>query len=150
MKYKGLFETTLIERTLEILNDYSGNKEDTLLLNCCTGLLIIPKQMLHDSLPTEDITENEWGIDSAWISVEKDYSIKRTVSHIRNAISHDGFEFGSESGNNITHVQIRDWPTDDHADDKKNFELKMTIAAFKKFIMRFARFAIDNKSEFIA
>lgn len=149
MEYKGIFETTLINRTLEILNDYSGDKEDTLLLNCCTGLLIIPKQMLHDSLPTEDITEKEWGIDSAWISVETDHSIKKTVSHIRNAISHDGFKFGSESGNVISHVQIRDWSSNDHADHKKNFELKITIAAFKKFIMRFARFAIDNKSRFI-
>lgn len=149
MEYKGIFETTLIDRTLEILHEYTGNMEDTLLLNCCTGLLIIPKQKLHDSLSNEEITETDWGIDKALIKKETNKSIKKTVSHIRNAISHGGFEFGSESGEVITHVLLRDWPSDDHADDKTNFELQISIASFKKFVLKFAEFASDHKSDFI-
>lgn len=148
MEYKGIFETDLIDRTLEIINEYSGDKKDTLFLNCCTGLLVIPKQQLHNALPQDEITEVEWGIDPALIKIETDKSIQKVATHIRNAISHDGFAFYSDDGKQITHVRLRNWKSSNHVDSNKNFELDLTVEAFKKFVLRFARFAIENKGQF--
>ena len=148
MEYKGIFETDLIDRTLEIIQEYKGDKEDTLFLNCCTGLLVIPKQQLHNSLPADEISETEWGIIPHQIKIEKDKSVKKIASHIRNAVSHDGFRFYSADRKHITHVNLKDWSNSDHIDANKNFELSLTIEAFKKFILRFARFAIEHKALF--
>lgn len=149
MKYKGIFETDLIDRTLEIINEYSGDKKDTLFLNCCTGLLVIPKQQLHNALPEDEISEVEWGIDPALIKIETDKSIQKVATHIRNAISHDGFEFYSSDGKHITNVRLTDWKGLPRTNANKTFELNLSITAFKKFILRFAKFAIENKTQFI-
>ena len=149
MEYKGIFETDLIDRTLEIINEYSGDKKDTLFLNCCTGLLVIPKQQLHNALPTDEISETEWGIDPALIKIETDKSVKKVATHIRNAISHDGFAFYSDDGKNITNVRLTDWKDPYHTSANKSFELALSITAFKKFILRFAKFAKDNRDQFI-
>ena len=148
MEYKGIFETELIDRTLEIISEYKGDMEDTLFLNCCTGLLVIPKQQLHNSLPKDEITEAEWGISPLHIKIESNKSVNVVANHIRNAISHDGIKFYSDDGKQITHVRLMDWKNSNHVDSNKNFELELTVEAFKKFILRFARFAIENKEKF--
>ena len=33
-----------IKRTLEIIDEYQGDNDVTLLINCCLGLLILPKE----------------------------------------------------------------------------------------------------------
>lgn len=62
MEYKNIFEIEFIQRTQEIVNGYQIPFENTLFINACVGLLIIPQQSLFNHLPTEVVSADKWGI----------------------------------------------------------------------------------------
>ena len=76
MEYKNIFEIEFIQRTQEIVNGYQIPFENTLFINACVGLLIIPQQSLFNHLPTEvheDITagsDNLLHTDLAVVSLQ--------------------------------------------------------------------------------
>lgn len=142
MEYKGPFEKEIIARTLNILGGYIGPYEDTLFLNLCVGLLIIPKESLYSKLPEEDISDSKWSIDPHLISFEKsdDRSVKSTIRHMRNAIAHNGilFENNSGVGKDITHIII-----EDKSGGQQTFKAVIEITKFRDFILKVANFALQ-------
>jgi hypothetical protein len=61
MAYKE-FDKDFLKRTLEILKDYTGEREATLLINCLVGLLILPKANHYKDIPATLIENQNWGI----------------------------------------------------------------------------------------
>ncbi len=43
MEYKYI-EIDFMKRTKKLINDYKGEHRVTLLINCCLGLLVLPKE----------------------------------------------------------------------------------------------------------
>ena len=146
MKYTDLFEVEFIERTKAIIDGYNTPFENTLFVNACVGLLIIPEQLLYNHLPKDVVSEKDWGISPAAIKVEKNKDVQTTARHIRNAISHNGIRFSSENGNDITHIQITDYTNDSHT--TQSFRAEIPIGRFKKFVLSLAQFILNNKHWF--
>lgn len=131
MEYKNIFEIEFIQRTQEIVNGYQIPFENTLFINACVGLLIIPQQSLFNHLPTEVVSADKWGIADTDISCikEPNKSVKNVARHIRNAIAHDGIRFGSDNGKDITHIKITDWKDERHKTE--TFKAVIEVTKFK-------------------
>lgn len=160
MGYKKSFEVKFIERTLEILNQYdtlfkdseAKKYEDTLFLNACLGLLVVPQQDLFDRLPTEEISTQVCGLAREKIRINKnidknnkkvtidDYSISNTARHLRNAVSHNHTVFSSRDGVNITHIELEDFIKEG---EEITFKAKLTITEFGTFVLYIANYAKD-------
>ena len=148
MEYKNIFEIEFIQRTQEIVNGYQIPFENTLFINACVGLLIIPQQSLFNHLPTEVVSADKWGIADTDISCikEPNKSVKNVARHIRNAIAHDGIRFGSDNGKDITHIKITDWKDERHKTE--TFMAVIEVTKFKTFVWAFAQFALTQQSLF--
>jgi len=140
MEYKEVFEKEIISRTLGLLQEYSGPYEKTLLLNCCIGLLITPKEFLWDKLPETPINKKEWGICPSEIKMNGEKTVKQVVRHIRNAISHNDVKYSSENGKDITHIRIIS--KDRNVETFKIDNLK--VESFETFVKQFANWALEN------
>ena len=143
MEYKDSFEKEILTRTLDIWNDYKGPYEETLFLNLCVGLLIIPKESLYAKLPTEDVSLSVWSVEPSWITFEKndDRTVRTIVRHIRNAIAHNriGFENRDMSGTDITHIHF-----EDKSSGKLTFKVVMEMSKFRDFVLKVANFALQS------
>lgn len=139
MEYKDRFEKEILTRTLNIWDNYSGPFEETLFLNLCVGLLIIPKESLYNLLPTEDVSISNWDIDPSWITFEKnnDKTVKTTIRHIRNAIAHNGIAFVGLNAV-IACVEIED----KDISRQTSFTMRLDISNFKDFVLKVARLAL--------
>ena len=149
MKYEESFEKEFISRTLKLLRQYETScgitkYEDTLFLNLCVGLLIIPQQAYYDqfqSLQRTFVDKKEWSIDIRMISVgEKD--VYNIIRHIRNSISHKRFELTSENSYEITHIIVKDKRHDNSRGFSFYAEFPITI--FKDFVIKVAEYALNN------
>ena len=139
MEYKDRFEKEILTRTLNIWDNYSGPFEETLFLNLCVGLLIIPKESLYNQLPTEEVSISNWDIDPSWITFEKnnDKTVKTTIRHIRNAIAHNGIAFVGLNAV-IACVEIED----KDISRQTSFTMRLDISNFKDFVLKVARLAL--------
>jgi hypothetical protein len=106
MMYDSEFERCFLKRTLQIVSEYNGQLEATLLLNCLLGLLIVPKEKLFDLIPSKDISSFEdWGISKSTIKQwgkcseghEHRPTLNQLIRHLRNAVAH--FKVKPISGN---------------------------------------------------
>lgn len=152
MKYEESFEKEFISRTLKLLRQYETScgitkYEDTLFLNLCVGLLIIPQQAYYDqfqSLQHTFVDKFHWGINAYNIDTgEKD--IFNIIKHIRNSISHKRFKLVSENSSEITHIIVKDKGRD--SSTKKiiqTFEAKFPMADFKNFVINITEYALKN------
>lgn len=140
MEYKDRFEKEILTRTLNIWDNYSGPFEETLFLNLCVGLLIIPKESLYNQLPTEEVSISNWDIDPSWITFEKnnDKTLKTTIRHIRNAIAHNGIAFVGQNAV-IACVEIED----KDISRQTSFTMRLDISNFKDFVLKVARLALS-------
>lgn len=111
-------EIDFINRTKAIIQQYDSFQivekekyEVTLLLNCLIGLLILPQQHWFDSLPTDLVSQKEWGINPSHISSIKDgetKNIKVVARHLRNSIAHYEFKAFDNSSNQISSIKFMD------------------------------------------
>lgn len=140
-------EITFIERTLSILKQYESTKEQydisyahTLFINCCVGLLMIPKEKVYGKLDDNE-TLTEWGINPAHIELSRDRkSPRQLVRHLRNSIAHDGFDFKVESVS--TPIESVTFTDDDH-----NFKATLDFVEFKDFVLRVVEETLGLLSE---
>ena len=51
MNYKSKFELDFMSRSREIIEQYQGPYDATLLINCMLGLLVVPKETLFSDIP---------------------------------------------------------------------------------------------------
>lgn len=141
MEYKD-FSRDFIKRTKCNLAMYDGKYEVTNLVNCCLGLIIIPKETIIDRLSNDAVYENDlsYGIsktknhikDGHVPSSDNKFGLKNIVRHIRNGLSHGRIEQAIE-GENIIGLRIFDM-----YDGSENFSIKFKLEEFKTFALRVA------------
>ena len=112
-------EFDFIERTKAIIKQYDDCQisatdkfEVTLLLNCLVGLLILPQQHWFEYLPTDLISQKDWGIEEnhiLFIHKEELKNVKNIARHLRNSISHYNFQAFGNSNEPINEIEFKDF-----------------------------------------
>lgn len=133
------FKYDFIQRTLQDINNYTGNYEVTALLNSCVGLLIIPKENLFNVLPTKTVQDFDLETQKLFINDGRHntHSVKNIVIHIRNSISHGNFQQKSIHNGQIESLEFQDFNPPDMGGNK-TFEMIISVDEFKKFAIRVA------------
>ena len=97
MSYLDDFEHSFMQHTLEILHDYKGHFDATILINCLLGLLVIPKEKFLEAIPLDPLSDlSIWGInpDSIKRTGKKTYknknpdTLKGVIYNLRNSVAH--------------------------------------------------------------
>lgn len=143
-------EIDFVYRTRKIIEQYDelfkldNNKEHekyevTLFLNCCVGLLIIPKQDLNGLIPKKEINKDEHGIDPKEISFIQGNSkgFNEVTRRLRNCIAHSGFriEGNNEQIKTLEYIVFTDRVPGTKDDENITFEARIKIKDFVKFCM---------------
>ena len=113
------FELDFMRRTLTILREYQGPYDATILINCLLGLLIVPREVLINSIPLDAASGlGDWGISPDSIqhfervthNNKNPETIRGVVRSLRNAVAHftvwpvhrdhrvEGFKFETNTG----------------------------------------------------
>jgi ribosomal protein L24 len=120
------------------------------------GLLIIPQQKWYDELPKDIVSEAEWGIDPANITIIKsasgsteDKSVQNVARHLRNSIAHYHFVIPESNSGEIESVKFEDFSDDKKTKQKtkqktkiKTFETVMSIENIRRFTNGLTEFAL--------
>ena len=135
-------EFDFVERTKKIIEQYDSltipekdKFEVTLLLNCLVGLLILPQQNWYDNLPSEIISQKEWGIAPEHISFIKHgetKNIKDISRHLRNSVAHYRLKAFDNSSNKISRIKFEDF----EQSGNKTFEALIPLANLRQFTNR--------------
>lgn len=131
-------EFDFIKRTQEILHDYKGEWNVTLLINCCVGLLIAPREQWYNNLPTEDVNLTDWGIDPRDIQHETKHSVKKVARHLRNSIAHNEFKAFKNYKSEIKTIKFEDYNRQNDRKGAINFSLEISVDHLKKFLYKFS------------
>jgi len=96
MSYVGPFEREFMKHTLQIVREYHGDYDATLLLNCLLGLLIVPRESCFKSIPEEPLDSlPEWGISKDSIhnvgNRPNASNLRGLVHSLRNSVAHFRF-----------------------------------------------------------
>lgn len=144
-------EYDFVARTKKIIEQYeefelTNNEkyEVTLLVNCFVGLLILPQQHWFNNLPTELISEGNWGLRNGSISYLKageEKTVKQIVRHLRNSVSHYHFRMFDNSQNQISKIRFEDYAPNN---GPKTFEAVITIDELNRFIQIFSQWFLDE------
>lgn len=158
MEYKD-FSRDFIKRTKCNVAMYDGKYEVTNLINCCLGLIIIPKETIADKLSNDVVYECDlsYGISKEKNNINDDYApngdntfgLKNIVRHIRNGLSHGRIEQNTEN-KEIVGLRIFD-KQDNKNSTLENFSIEFTIEEFKTFALRvsddFLKIKLPQKDE---
>jgi len=136
-------EFDFVNRTKTIIEQYDKLElakaekfEVTLLLNCLVGLLILPQQNWFDSLPTDLVSQKEWGISPNHISTikEKTRNVKDVARHLRNSISHYRFKAFENKSDDISSIKFEDFEVNKKTKEKvKTFEATIPVSCLRQF-----------------
>lgn len=143
MDYEEKFELDFMSRSREIIEQYQGPYDATLLINCMLGLLVVPKETLFNDIPTipfESLTG--WGIQPRSImSIGKcNYghehlpNLRQLVLRMRNAVSHFRIKPFSLNGN----VQGFEFS------DLNGFKAKLELSELREFIIKLSEYLKTN------
>jgi len=65
MSYLNNFEHSFMQHTLDIVRNYKGPYDASILVNCLLGLLIVPKETSLEAIPLDPVSDlQKWGINS--------------------------------------------------------------------------------------
>jgi HEPN pEK499 p136 len=144
------FNKDVIERTIEIVDSYDkikGEKyEVTLLINCLTGLLVLPKEILSKkkcySLPDSNLEDlKDWGIKQEHIKevscTSCGYKLNNIVRHMRNSVAHMRIESLNDASGKIVELRFKD----------SGFKAEIPIDALEEFVKKLAGSVINKKDE---
>ena len=110
MSYLDDFEHSFMQHTLQIVRQYQGEYDATLLINCLLGLLVVPKEKFLEAVPEEPLSKlKKWGIDPKSIECTgrshdgnlRPDTLRGLVINLRHAVAHCLLEPVSE--NNEVH-----------------------------------------------
>ena len=148
MEYNRQQECDFVFRTREILKQYESfqienekNYSDTLLINCLLGLLICPRHIWHDQLPTEIISEQKWGIDGSHISFivpGEPKTVKNITIHLRNSASHYRFKILGKDGI-LDSIQFKD-----EKNGRETFRSEIPLSNLRKFALQLSKEFLDK------
>jgi hypothetical protein len=132
-------EFDFVQRTKTIIEQYKDfpipekeKFEATLLINCLVGLIMLPQQHWYDSLPTDILNGEEWGIKSEQVTFIKpgeQKNVKNIARHLRNSIAHYRFKAFDDSTGKISSFHFKDCDTKHN----KTFETKIPLSDIAKF-----------------
>jgi hypothetical protein len=97
MSYLNDFEHSFMQHTLKLLDDYKGEFDATLLVNCLLGLLVIPKESFSKHIPEDPLSElSRWGISPESIlepgrqtgKNPRPETLRGLVINLRRAVAH--------------------------------------------------------------
>ena len=129
MSYNSKFQKDFIERSLFLVENYTGCFDATILINCLVGLVIVPKECFKLKLTCPINEISKWGIPKTEIkSQTKFYNLNKFIRCLRNAVSHAHFKPIPESGE-VTAFKF--W-------DNGGFDITMTLVQLKVFAKRLA------------
>ncbi len=152
------FDIEFIDRTQNIIKEYKGIYNITLLLNCLLGLVVLPSEYYRRKTYKffdKDISEypklNKLTSEISFTPTKYNYktkqhendktTLKNLIKKVRNGISHQHIECVDKKGK-WTGVTIRDFNT--RNGNKQELEIKWTPKQLKEF----ALFVADSyKSE---
>ena len=142
MEYVDL-KKDLPERTIDILEKYEGEYNVTLLINCLTALLILPREIFSDRIPDVDIQNlHDWGLkEEHVIKVRCDscgYNLRDIVRSMRNALAHMSIDVTSNNERQIDKVRFED--------KRAKVELEIPVTDLKTFVIKLARCVIGHAS----
>ena len=100
-------------RTKHLIESYDGEYDVTLLVNCCLGLLVVPKEKDFDKIPDEEIPRigGKWGLKQECITVkcyQCGYNLRHVIRRIRNGICHFNIKSIPDDHKNISNLEISD------------------------------------------
>lgn len=141
------FDIQFIERTKEVIENYKGTYNITLLLNCMLGLIVLPSEFykrksrnffdveIDKIQEIQDLTKNilfnpTKRKKNTW--VEDKRSLKNLIKKIRNGVSHQQIECVDENGR-WDKVIIRDFNT--YNNDNLELEVSWTPTQLKIFAL---------------
>ena len=132
------FKKDFPERTIDILKNYKGKYEVTLLINCLTALLILPKERFYNQIPNVDIKNlNGWGLKKEHVRnvpcTACGYNLKDIVRRMRNAIAHMRIDTADDYNGNIEMVRFI---------DNGGFEVEIPVEDLKAFVIKLAEHVI--------
>jgi hypothetical protein len=129
------FNKDFVERTLKIMEAYNGEYKVTLLINCLTGLLILPKEKCYANIPDDPIQDltDDWGVKKEHIKQVRceccGYNLKNVVRCLRNSVAHMKIKAHSEGEDNeITMLEFKD----------TGFKAEIPIDALEIFAIKLA------------
>ena len=154
MSYNSDFERDFIQRSLDLVKEYKGSRDATLLLNCLLGLVVVPNETCLGKLPKDRIDDSgKWGISpdaiQCWGSWDKadgksqcencDWplqngrknptTLRTLVKHLRNAVTHFRFRPISERG------EVKAF----HFCDRSGFRAEVELSELREFVERLAK-----------
>ncbi|WP_457592393.1 HEPN family nuclease [Hydrogenimonas sp.] len=139
MEYENI-ENDFVERTLKLIREYTGEFEVTLLINCCLGLLVLPKEKHLNSIPDEEIPleRSLWGISRERLSVDCGscgYSLKDVIRRIRNGICHFKIKTIPDGSEEISTLEIR---------DRGNFKVEFNVSQMRELAESLGQHVISH------
>ena len=135
MSFNSDFEIEFIKRTKDILNDYKGEHDVSILLNCLLGLLIIPKEQCFKLFP-ETALDGSWGI--------KEINV---ISHTLPSLNHKNVI--TKMRNPLAHLRFRPVPIKGKVEsisfkDRGDFELVIELENLKILALKVADVALSK------
>lgn len=138
MSFNSDFENAFMKRSLELVQQYQGPYDATILLNCLLGLLIVPKQKCLKAIPLDPIENlKEWGISPSSIEEfgktnsqdEDSHNLRGLVWRLRNAVAHFRFKPDPPSG------EVKAF----HFHDLNGFKARIDLQEMRVFVERLAK-----------
>ena len=153
--------TSFVKRTKKIVNDYKGDLDASILVNCSIGLLFVAKEKYGDILSKvkNPSTIRQWGVDVDRISCFKRYNAKtkkvenapKTLSalcrHMRNSFAHCNFK-PVNVNHKIIGYKLYDYylPQGDKNHSIKTFYHEIQLKELKMFLNQVSDYILRNKS----
>jgi len=97
MSYLSDFERSFSHHTLRLVEEYSGEFDATLLVNCLLGLLVVPKETFLMAIPEDPISNlRHWGVNPTGIrspgrgtkSDPHRATLRSLVTNLRHSVAH--------------------------------------------------------------
>lgn len=151
-------EYAFIKRTNELLKQYdllvAAEKikyphikfySRTLFINCCLGLLLIPREKIYKDKYLNN-RASEWGINTSDFRREKgkyeDILMKDLLRHIRNSLSHGKFICNYNSRKVLTSLHFEDYVD---GKGRLSFSGTMSYKDFEAFVKLLAGYTMEKK-----
>lgn len=146
MEYESNFSESFMGRTLEIVRQYNGPYDATILINCLLGLLVLPKEVVFDKIPNVpfDCIE-QWGIKKDSIrhpgfcdyGHRHDLNLREILKRMRNAVAHFNVKPFERNGE-VEGFEFR---------DRNKFLAKLTIPELREFVIAISEYLLGVASE---
>lgn len=142
MEYDTDFTKSFMSRTLELAQEYEGEYDATLLLNCLLGLLVVPKEKLFLKIPEDPLeTLSKWGIEPTSIKNfgtcnyghSHEPNLRQLVRRLRNAVAHFKINPIYQNGE-VKGYRFR---------DSYGFRAELTLTELNHFVTELARYFED-------